>query len=552
MDDEFNTTKKPIYTHKDKSRRWSNCFGLVNKFKRLKNRLSTIHTNDTLQQQPIPSQRKSTLTLSNVYPRHYSSHYYQQRHAHSASTIATFSPQLSSVDTLEQQQQQQQQHKSLTPPVAAAAAATYHLSLLSTTPSPSLSPPPRHGQIGRSHAFSDTSSTQYCNDWRQFTATYQKMTLRLSLDTESINQPNHHQRNSNNVQDDNTNDSNCMADSPVDAVASVRNSMLLYQEDDVSTLRANSNYSTISNSSSLTPQAPPFRSGTLGHPHTLKNQTKAPPLPSSPVTHLQRQPPSSMISSNITTTSSCNHRWSMGSSSRASDLSSIDLPLKERRRRRSPLMFGENDRLTLPIPRNEITYRHSINSNDNDTNKRRMDGSIVGMVTTVTTKHGMTAFSNDDHDTKLKSREQAMQQLEGVSQSTMDGKVISMNRIASTKSLDEQLGDPTLMMNKAHYDAVVSQTIRRPSSPMANSHQLKTPPLLTQSSSASMTPPPSSSGIGNLENKNSIVTLSSSFLPTPSSSSSPPPPPSIPHSQYLSHSHHHPFPSTPNSMDSYL
>jgi hypothetical protein len=66
MDNEFNTAKKfPVYEQKEKSRRWSNCFGLVNKFKRLKNRLSTIQANDALRQ-PIPSsQQKSTRTLSN-------------------------------------------------------------------------------------------------------------------------------------------------------------------------------------------------------------------------------------------------------------------------------------------------------------------------------------------------------------------------------------------------------------------------------------------------------------------------------------------------------
>lgn len=66
MDNEFNTTKKlPVYEQKEKSRRWSNCFGLVNKFKRLKNRLSTTQAHDALRQ-PIPSsQQKSTRTLSN-------------------------------------------------------------------------------------------------------------------------------------------------------------------------------------------------------------------------------------------------------------------------------------------------------------------------------------------------------------------------------------------------------------------------------------------------------------------------------------------------------
>jgi hypothetical protein len=53
-------------------------------------------------------------------------------------------------------------------------------------------------------------------------------------------------------------------------------------------------------------------------------------------------------------------------------------------------------------------------------------------------------------------------------------------------------------------------------------------------------------------NKNSIGTLSSSFLPTPSSSSSPPPPPPTHHTHYLAHPHHHPLPTTPNSLDSYL
>ncbi|SAM07776.1 hypothetical protein [Absidia glauca] len=537
MDNEFNTAKKfPVYEQKEKSRRWSNCFGLVNKFKRLKNRLSTIQASDALRQ-PIPSsQQKSTRTLSNgmfvVYPRHRTPHYYHHRHAHSASTIATFSPQLSSVDSVEQQQQQQPS-RALTP----ITAATYHLSLLSTTPSPSLSPPPRHGQIGRSRAFSDTSSsTHCCNDWRQFTTSYQKMTVRLSLDTESIYQQHRHQRHSNN---DNTNDSSCMTDSPVDAVASVRDSMLIYQEDDVSTLRAHSNYSTISNTSSLTPQAPAsstatspsFRSGTLGHPQTPKKQNKVPSLPSSATLQQYRQPLSSTI-----TTASSNHRQSIGSSSRTSTLSSIDLPLKERRRRRSPLMFGENDRLTLPIPRNDMAFMQT-NSNSN------MDGAAA--------RHSVISSCNDDHATKQKSRERAMQQLEGVSQSSTDGKIISMSRIASTKSLDEQLvaaGDPTLMMNKAHYDAVVSRTIqqRRPSSPMAYA---TTPPLLTQSAAASMTPPPSSSG---LLNKNSVGTLSSSFLPTPSSSSSPPPPPPAHHTHYLAHPHHHPLPTTPNSLDSYL
>ncbi|CAO3590116.1 unnamed protein product [Absidia cylindrospora] len=528
-DDEFNTKKKPLYKEKHKSRRWSNCFGLTKKFKRLKNRLSTIQASDTPHQQ-LSTQRNSNITLNHEYPLHQ-----HQRHHYSTSTIASCSAQESTTDFVEQ--------SNCLPPIA-----TYHLSS-ANAPNQSLSPPPRHGQVGRGRAFSDTSG--YCyNDWRQFTDSYQKMNLRLSLDTESIHQQHLKQRQDNIFSTANTNTSSSISDSPVD-VTSVRNSMIIYQEDDASTLRAHSNSSTISNTSSLIPQAPPtqpaslapFRSGTLGYPKTAqKIRTDAPPpIPSLPLlVQRQQQQPSTSSTLSLSTTSS--GRLSVDSISRSSTLSSIDLPLKERRRRRSPLMFSDNDKLTLPIPRHDII---SLQQNNSNGSKRMKDGS------TSAWKKGV---SEHDH-TKWKSREKAMQQLEGATPSP-DRKVVSMTRIASPKFLDEQLvaeattGDPTLLMNKTQYDAVVSRTIqqqRRPSSSIvASPVSANLSVSISTPSSATATkisvPSPHSN------NKSTSSTVSP-FLPTPSSSSShhyPSPPPPAPPSSLVY------FPSTPNSLESYL
>ncbi|ORZ21626.1 hypothetical protein BCR42DRAFT_407952 [Absidia repens] len=527
-DDEFNTKKKPLYKEKLKSRRWTNCFGLTKKIKRLKNRLSTIQASDTPHQQ-LSTQRNSNITLNPEHPLHQ-----HQRHHYSTSTIASCSAQESSIDFIEQNNCQ--------PPIT-----TYHLSS-TNTPNQSLSPPPRHGQVGRGRAFSDTSG--YCyNDWRQFTNSYQKMNLRLSLDTESVHQQHLKQRQDNTSSSANTNTSSSISDSPVD-VTSVRNSMIIYQEDDASTLRAHSNSSTISNTSSLIPQAPPtqpaslapFRSGTLGYPKTTQKirTDAAPPLPSLPLlAQRQQQQPSTSSTLSLSTTSS--GRLSVDSISRSSTLSSIDLPLKERRRRRSPLMFSDSDKLTLPIPRHDII---SLQQNTYGS-KRMKDGSTSAWKKNV-----------PEHDhTKWKSREKAMQQLEGTSPSP-GRKVVSMSRIASPKFLDEQLvaaattGDSTLLMNKAQYDAVVSRTIqqqRRPSSSIVASPVSAnlSVSILTPSTSAAKASMPSP-----YSNSKSTSSTISPFLPTPSSSSShhyppPPPPPAPPSSSVY-------FPSTPNSLESYL
>ncbi|KAI8097221.1 uncharacterized protein BX664DRAFT_356481 [Halteromyces radiatus] len=495
MDHDSNTTKNTVYENKNKSRRWSNCFGLVNKFKRLKNRLSVIHSDTTsLSIQQHGYQRKST-------PPPPLRHVYQQEQQLSASTIATPSPHLSSLESIEQN----------------------NLSTLTNNNlRPSLSPPPRHNKsIGKDRAIGDTAGN-CLNDWRQFTSSYQKMNLRLSLDTEFI----HHRQ---------INTTSNISDSPIDIV-SVRDSMITYQEDDASTLRANS--STISYNSSMIPLAPssvPFRSGTLGHPKSLKNQSAGllPPLPSVPVSGQ----PSSSSSSSSFSSSSC--RLSMDSDSRSS---SIDLPLKERRRRRSPLMFGDNDRLTLPIPRNDIIQQRRLP----DKNHHRSPPPPSSSSSSLSKLPGIDS-TTIHNDIKLRSREMAMQQLEGTQ--PLDGKIVSMPRIASTKLLDEQLiaaGDPTLLINKAQYDAVVSRTIqqRRPSSSLGQHVPLLTPS--TANTIPSSSPPLTSSSPGAGSNKitgNSNITPSTtypSFLPTPSTSSS------NHHTSNLFY-----FPSTPNSMDAY-
>jgi hypothetical protein len=149
--------------------------------------------------------------------------------------------------------------------------------------------------------------------------------------------------------------------------------------------------------------------------------------------------------------------------------------------------------------------------------------------------------SQYDRDTKLKSRERTMQQLEG---GNFDRKVVSMTRIASPKFLDERLAeatatgttdDPMLLMNKAQYDAVVSGTIQ----------QQRRPSMVSSPVPATQTGPPKVSTSPRSNSKFSTTTTISPFLPTPSSSSSHqylPPPPS---SSIC-------FPSTPNSLDSYL
>jgi hypothetical protein len=104
------------------------------------------------------------------------------------------------------------------------------------------------------------------------------MTLRLSLDTESCNQ-----------QQQYNNDSDySITGSPPD-VASTLDSLRIYRGGDGgSTLHAESNFSAISNRSSLVSDAPrpppPCRSGTLGHYKTIKDETTLPPpLPSASI-----------------------------------------------------------------------------------------------------------------------------------------------------------------------------------------------------------------------------------------------------------------------------
>ncbi|CAO3594447.1 unnamed protein product [Absidia cylindrospora] len=443
MDHECNTTKGSLHEEKPTLRRWSNCFGLVNRFRRLKNRLSLAQPNtDYTQQNTIQS---------HVYPQH------QYHHHHSATTIATDSPYISSNETIE--------HDNRSPTTA------YHLSM-SNTPTSSLSPPPRHSHhhIGRAdYALHDVSG--YCQRECQPSTCHrpQKMTLRLSLDTESCDQQQYNSNNSNN------------SDQSMADVASMTDSLRIYHDGDLgSTLHAESNSSTISNYSSLVPDArppPPCRSGTLGQYKTIKDETSLPPpLPSA----------------------------STSSTSSSSNLTSNDIPLKERRRRRSPLMFADSDKLTLPIPRNDIiNIQYSIDS-------KQTTGLGPSSVAAASRVVRALTPNSDDYNTILKSREKAMQQLEGIQ--TGNGKVVSMARIAPTRLLDEQLKTDD---NDASALALQQQRTVTPTTATGS--------LLTVSSN------------------NDKAVVIPTFLPTPSSF----PPPQ----------HHHPspsfyLPSTPNSMDS--
>ncbi|ORZ19037.1 hypothetical protein BCR42DRAFT_450167 [Absidia repens] len=461
MDHECNTTKGSLHEEKPTLRRWSNCFGLVNRFRRLKNRFSLAQPNTDYAQQ--------NSTRSHVYPQHQF-----QRH-HSATTIATDSPYISSNETIE--------HDNRSPTTA------YHLSL-SNTPTSSLSPPPRHSHhhFGRAdYALHDVSG--YCQRECQPLNTStchraQKMTLRLSLDTESYDQQQYSNSNSN----------NSVTDSCVD-VASMTDSLRIYHGADLgSTLHAESNSSTISNYSSLVTDArpaPPCRSGTLGQYKTIKDETSLPPpLPSA----------------------------STSSTSSSSNLTSIDIPLKERRRRRSPLMFADNDKLTLPIPRNDIINIQY--SNNSSMNSKQTTGLGPSSATAAGSVVRALTPNSDDYNAILKSREKAMQQLEGIQKAT--GKVVSMARIAPTRLLDEQL-----KTDDNDTSALVLQQQQQQQQRTVTPTITPTGPLLTSTTTDS--------------SNNDKTVVIPAFLPTPSSF----PPPQ----------HHHPspsvyLPSTPNSMNS--
>ncbi|ORX45264.1 hypothetical protein DM01DRAFT_1340077 [Hesseltinella vesiculosa] len=269
-------------------------------------------------------------------------------------------------------------------------------SLLSLNPSSPLSPPPRHAVPQIVHRAPAEPSAH----WRQFSADDSRQVLggRLSLDMpdEPSSQP---------VQ---------RANQHLD-VPPVRDSMLMYQEDDPLML-SNGSTSAISVSSSLIPVAPhtfaqprpsassptktspPHRTGTLGFVSNqpLPPPVHLPPLPTRSPSIRQRDRLQDQVATDQTRYTAAMQRQPSIASSIAS--SHNDIPLKERRRRRSPLMFADNDRLTLPI-----VYQQP------------------------------PSFGS-----KEASRRQAMQQLEGL---PAGRKVITMTRIASPHDLDQQLGN---------------------------------------------------------------------------------------------------------------
>ncbi|KAI8062214.1 hypothetical protein BC940DRAFT_322265 [Gongronella butleri] len=287
-------------------------------------------------------------------------------------------------------------------------------SVLSMAPTSPLSPPPRH-------AHSPTGGIRVAPDathhWRQFTsAEYLRLQpgTRLSMDASSATR---------------FDEQDASLSSSSEAPPPVRDSLLIYQEDDPLMLRNNS--SCVSTTSSLIPQAPllspnndkivprtsisaptstlPFRTGTLGWTASYQNQQKQPPaiaLPPLPAihhhhlqNHHQNQQDMGRPSSPSSSSSSSLHR----NASNASSLT-CEIPLKERRRRRSPLLMQAGyDRLTLPIAHQQP---------DND-------------------KH------NDNEKEQL--RRQAMHQLEGLS---ANRKIITMARIVSPRTLDQQLENP--------------------------------------------------------------------------------------------------------------
>ncbi|KAI9308815.1 hypothetical protein BJ944DRAFT_79483 [Cunninghamella echinulata] len=599
----MNSTRQ--YNDKEnKARRWSNCFGLSKKMKRIKNRLSFCQNNDIQKDNINNTTTKdnvlhSTTTLPLKTPtstiHHVSIYSYykdepfeeqeedehdkeQEKDKHEKDTTNPHQP-------IEQINHSKQPHRNTNEEdeddqdVIKSYFERLSLQDKVQRSSSALSPPPRHNiKPNRGRAFSDTTplNDNSMYDWRQFTNDYKKMTLRLSIDTAGFKNPPCVTKPSSppsstltpiHTTTNDKNENNYKNDSPIE-IAPVRDSMLIYQQDPSSFLLHHPNTSNISQNSSMIPQPPPppFRTGTLGQPKpTISSSLSttstittslltvpAAPAPSpSPSTTLttSQSPPTSNIAfqlkkkkNKLTIDEEQEDIEQDDILSRCS--SSSDIPLKERRRRRSPLMFTHNDKLVLPLPKNDI-YSSSSSSS-----------------------------SPPPLSSSALNREKTMQQLEG----NKERKTIIIPRIASTKSLDKQMAlndhmlthspssspkynsnqnnqNNTTLMNKAHYDAVVSRTSlnRRPSS------------TLSSISPSSPFPPPSTSTTIPLLTPNTGKTLNSLHLLSSSSTTttSPPPPPPLSSSyntttsskyllptpttqQYQSSLY---FPTTPNSMD---
>ncbi|CAO3651327.1 unnamed protein product [Cunninghamella echinulata] len=611
----MNSTRQ--YNDKEnKARRWSNCFGLSKKMKRIKNRLSFSHNNDIQKNNNNNNTTKdnvlhSTTTLPLKTPtstiHHVSIYSYykdetfeeqeEDEHENEREKDKHEKDKINHHQPIEQINHSKQQHININKEEGVDeededdqdVIKSYfeRLSLQDKVQrsSSALSPPPRHNiKPNRGRAFSDTTplNDNSMYDWRQFTTDYKKMTLRLSIDTtgfkhlpsviKSSSPPSSTSTStSTNTTTNDKNKNNYNNDSPIE-IAPVRDSMLIYQQDPSSFLLHHPNTSNISQNSSMIPQPPPppFRTGTLGQPKpTISSSLSttstittslltvpAPasaPAPSPSITTTTITTSQSPLTSNITfQLQKKKNKLTIDEEqedieqddtlSRCS--SSSDIPLKERRRRRSPLMFTHNDKLVLPLPKNDIY------SSSSSPPPPPLSSSAL-------------------------NREKTMQQLEG----NKERKTIIIPRIASTKSLDKQMAlndhilnhspssspkynnnhnnhNDTTLMNKAHYDAVVSRTSlnRRPSS------------TLSSISPSSPFPPPSTSTTIPLLTPNTGKTLNSLHLLSSSSTTtttSPPPPPPLSSSyntttsskyllptpttqQYQSSLY---FPTTPNSMD---